>query len=129
MDELVVGEQQLREVLLLRLGHQHREKALNGIRGITDVTPAACSFSTTSVESLAVVDVSEVCGRESRPPASRRCAFEVGQQVLGQRRLVAGPVTDDHAHLGLVRSIVPLLLPQVTSACRRAASSGPVHHR
>ena len=35
--------------------------ALNGIRGIIDVTPAACSFSTTNVESLEVLAPSEVC--------------------------------------------------------------------
>ena len=67
---------------------------------MTDVMPAALKRSTASWTSEFVVAVSLLPDATVTTVGVTPDLLEVGQQVLVEGVLVAGPVADDHAHLG-----------------------------
>jgi hypothetical protein len=127
LDGFLVVRQQLGEVLLLGLGLEDGEEDVEGHEGddrgdtvgpqLLDDQGASLSVVAVSSGSAAIVFTTGVM------PALRRS----GSRYWSERQPGPGPVAGDHPHLD--RAPDQLLSPQLTVACRMAASSGPVHHR
>ena len=101
---------------------------MNGISGITEVTPAALNRSTAS--GAAVLVAADSLGSDGMVTTSgvtpiflrsgRRYCFSASWS-LGRSPARTPTLRDPPSR--------PLLCPQATVACRMAASSVPVHHR
>ena len=124
---LVVAQQNLGVVLLRGLCPQIGEEGVLGQQGMTDCTPADFRRSTANWASELVLAVASIGGHGDHLGRDPRL-LQVGQQVVVQGGLVAGPVPTTTPTF-LAPPMRCELEPHCTVAARMAASSGPVHHR